>query len=108
MTKNMGLLVILIMTFSSCSVFYGANHDISEKVKELRIGMSKEETLSIMGKAYTIESTSLEPDGMVEVIKYYSSYTPYLVHFLNDELVAFNRFYPPMVPEQKVIIKQEE
>ena len=106
--RNLLCFLTICITLSSCAVFYGANYDNSDKAKNLRLGMSKDEAISIMGKSYIIESTSQEEDGLLEIIKYYSSHeVPYLLHFLNGKLIVFNRYYPPYVPEQKITIKQE-
>lgn len=108
MKKYILLLFVISIIFSSCATVYGDNYDNREKIKNLHIGMSKQDALKIMGDKYIVESTSQEEDGLLEIVKYYSvSDVPYLLHFLNEKLVAFNRFYPPQIPEQKVVIKQE-
>lgn len=106
MKKTLFLFTICIM-LSSCAVFYGDNYNNSKKVQQLHIGMNKQEAISIMGSKYIIESTSQEEDGLLEIIKYHSDEIPYLLHFLNGKLIVFNRYYPPLIPEQKVTIKQE-
>lgn len=109
MRKYILFLSACVIIFSSCTVFYGVNYNNSDKAKNLRIGMSKNEAISIMGNKYIIESTSQEEDGLLEIVKYYSSNEiPYLLHFLNDKLIVFNRYYPPYTPEQKITIKKEE
>lgn len=107
MRKLLFILAVCII-FPSCAVVYGDNYDNSKKVQQLHIGISKQDAISIMGNKYIIESSSMEEDGTLEIIKYYSSTdVPYLLHFLNGKLILFNRYYPPYIPEQKVIIKQE-
>ena len=108
MKKYIYLLSVITLLFTSCAVFSGDNYNNSSKVQNLHLGMSKQEAIGIMGEKYIIESTSQEEDGLLEIIKYYSpSEVPYLLHFLNGELVVFNRYYPPHIPEQKITIKQE-
>lgn len=108
MKKYIYLLSVIVLLFSSCAVFYGDNYNNSSKVQKLHIGMDKQEALQIMGNKYIIESTSQEEGGLLEIIKYYSpTDVPYLLHFLNGELVVFNRYYPPHIPEQKITITQE-
>lgn len=106
--KNLFIIFIVCILFSSCAVFYGDNYNNHKKVQQLHIGMTKQDAISVMGDKYIIESSSQEEDGLLEIIKYYSAAdVPYLLHFLNGKLIVFNRYYHPYVPEQKVIIKQE-
>jgi len=102
-----GLFFILsvCVTFSSCSIIPGLNYNNSEKVQKLHLGMTKEDVIKVMGKQYAIESVSREENGVLEIFRYYSSEsTPYLLHFLNGELILFNRYYPPSVPQQNITI----
>ncbi|MBD8388939.1 hypothetical protein [Dysgonomonas sp. BGC7] len=106
--KKYILLLAIALISSSCAVFYGDNYNNSSKIQKIHLGMTKQEVFQIMGNKYIIESTSQEEDGLLEVFKFYSvSDVPYLLHFLNGELILFNRFYPPHIQEQKVIIKKE-
>ncbi|MDR1718428.1 MAG: outer membrane protein assembly factor BamE [Prevotella sp.] len=108
MKKLLYLFAICIIC-SSCAVIYGDNYDNSKKIQQLHIGMSKQDAISIMGDKYIVESTSQEENGVLEIIKYYSqTEVPYLLHFLNGQLVLFNRYYSPYIPEQKIIIKQDK
>lgn len=106
--KNVLLAFVFCFTLSSCAVFFGDNYNNTKKIQQLQLGMSKDEAIRVMGNKYIIESSSIEEDGTLEVIKYDAQTdVPYLLHFLNGELVVFNRYYPPYVPEQKVVIKNE-
>ncbi|MDR1707057.1 hypothetical protein [Dysgonomonas sp.] len=105
--KKLFSVLITCMLFSSCSVFY-VNYNNSKNIRKLALGMSKEEAVAIMGKVYTIESTSQEEDGTIEIIKYDSSVDiAYLLHFFNGKLVVFNKYYPPHVPQHNVTITRE-
>lgn len=100
-------IIVICISFSSCAIVYGENYDNSKKVKNLYIGMNKVDAINVMGKDYIVESTFEDEDGLVEIIKYYSqSDVPYLLHFLNNKLVQFNRYYPPYKPDQQIVIKQ--
>lgn len=107
--KKLLYIILVCIIVSSCTVISGINYDNSKKAKSLQIGMSKDEAITIMGKNYIIESASQEEDGLLEIIKYYTTTdVPYLLHFLNGKLIVFNRYYPPHVPEQKITINKEK
>lgn len=98
--KSPILMLLFSFILSSCSVINGPNYDNRKKVQHLKLGMTKEEAISVMGKEYILESMSQEENGTLEIIKYYSELdVPYLLHFLNDRLILFNRYYPPHIPE---------
>lgn len=107
MKKLLSFLIICLL-FSSCTIIHGVNYDNSKKVQKLQLGMDKEEAIAIMGKEYIIESTSREKEGTLEILRYYSPYdVTYLLHFLDGNLISFNKYYPPHVPQHNVTIKHE-
>lgn len=104
--KNLLCLIIISISLYSCNVL--SYNPLTDKINNLRIGMSKDEAISTMGNKYYLESISQEENGELEILKCYSSNDiPYLLHFLNGTLILINRHYPPYVPEQKITIKQE-
>ncbi|NMA72606.1 MAG: hypothetical protein GX963_00245 [Bacteroidales bacterium] len=93
------LTLSMYLLLSSCVIFFGHNYNNSKKATLLKIGMTKEEAVDVMGSHYYIESASDTEDGILEVLKYYSaSEIPYLLFFLNDVLVEFHKYIPPPAP----------
>lgn len=77
--KSPILMLLFSFILSSCSVINGPNYDNRKKVQHLKLGMTKEEAISVMGKEYILESMSQEENGTLEIIKYYSELdVPYL------------------------------
>jgi len=102
--KKLLFILFASIIFASCATFYGPN--LNELSKRLELGMSRQESVSIMGKDYFIESSSQTPDGKVEILHFRSAYyQEYLLYFLNDELVEFHRYIPP---QQDIRVIKEE
>ena len=108
MKKLIPFLLLITLIVSSCGVYRNHNNDNEKKVKDLYIGMSKQEALEIMGDKYIVELISQEDDGLLEVLKFEAIFYPYLLHFLNDKLTTYNLYYPPCMPEQEIRVKKEE
>lgn len=108
MKKLIPFIFLITLIVSSCGVYHNHNKDNEKKVKDLYIGMTKQEALEIMGDKYIVELISQEDDGVLEILKYEAIFYPYLLHFLNNTLTTFNLYYPPCIPEQEITIKKEE
>lgn len=107
--KILFFILIITISFPACNLYYGVNYQNNKKIKNLQIGMTKDEAIQIMGTDYSIESVSEEQDGILEIWKYDSVYNfPYLLHFLDGKLVFFNKFYPPVIPQQNITISHDE
>ena len=101
MKKIIPLLIILLV-LSSCASFSG----MEKRVKQLELGMSKQDALNIMGKNYFIESASQTPQGKLEVLHFRSSTSrDYLLYFTNDRLSEFHLYVSPV--QDIRIIKEE-
>lgn len=93
MIKKLLFSTLIVVLFAAC-----ASH--SKTIRDIELGMSKQQVVSIMGKGYISESSVQHPDGNVEIISYTSSAydasstlitTKYILHFLNGKLVEWYR-----------------
>ncbi|MCC8019685.1 MAG: hypothetical protein LIO85_07935 [Rikenellaceae bacterium] len=84
----------------SCGVTAG----LGSRVKKLSVGMSKQETVRIMGGSYDIVHSVMTPQGdVVEIYRYTEALVgdDYEVEFFNDVLVRFTMLEKaPSQPEQ--------
>ncbi len=67
--------------------------------QQTRIGMSREDVVSMLGTSYEVVSMVDTPEGALEVIRYRTTQVidgkiqpdkDYVYHFLNNKLVEFN------------------
>lgn len=99
MKKLFSLLTLSMCLLLNSCIIYGHNYNNRKKATHLKIGMTKEAAIEVMGNHYYIESASDTEEGLLEVLKYDSdSDIPYLLFFLNDTLVEFHKYIPPPAP----------
>ncbi|WP_029904569.1 DUF3192 domain-containing protein [Prevotella sp. 10(H)] len=95
------------LLFASCAAVYGPN--LEKEVQRLDLGMTKQETINIMGKNYFVESVSQVEEGKLEVLFFRSTYYPsYLLYFIDGNLSEFHRYIPPTPYQQDVRIIKEK
>lgn len=103
MKKIFILFAVCLLAFS-CKTY-------SDYVHGLRIGMSKESAMLIMGKNYRIDKMAQEVDGILEVFRFPSdpnAYPAYFISFKNDVLVEVRDDRKPYVPTQEITVKHKE
>ncbi len=99
---------VFVFTLVSCGA-YRNSYSVSNNVKKVELGMTKEEVVSIMGESYTPVGVELENEIKKEVIGYRSINDSndylYMFYFSNNKLTSWKREwvgspYPPhKVPE---------
>lgn len=101
--KRIIVVLFVILLFVSCMV-----SNTSKLTQQLELGMAKSQVIDIMGKDYFVESLQQTDEGKMEILHFYSTYYPaYLLYFLNDKLVEFHRYVPPVYQPQNVPINQK-
>ncbi|MCI0920384.1 outer membrane protein assembly factor BamE [Sphingobacterium rhinopitheci] len=94
--------LLLTLILSSCSAYHIAQMN-QEKMEKLKLGMSKEELTSILGKKYTISSKESNGTEITEILSYenfpYDEY--YLFEFSNNRLQKWKREFKPTNIENK-------
>ncbi|MCD8103077.1 MAG: hypothetical protein LUE26_11005 [Alistipes sp.] len=87
-TLRMLIVPLAAVLLLSCGVTAG----LGTRVKKLSVGMSKQETVRIMGNSYDIAHSVMTPEGdVVEIYRYTEALVgyDYEVEFFNDVLVRF-------------------
>lgn len=77
---------ILILVLVSCGTM-----NLTSKMKQVEIGMTKQELVSKLGKSYNPKGAVKTPDGTLETISYYDNITgeSYVLNLLNGKLVEW-------------------
>ena len=102
--KKILLFLSAVLLLSACATVV----NLDNRAKSLHLGMSKSQAVRVLGDSYDIELSSRTPDGALEVLHFYSSYSnDYILHFLNGELVEFHKYIPPHQHEVHVIDKND-
>ena len=80
---------------SSCGVW-----SLDSKVKQLRLGMTKQEVVSVLGARYTHLEAIAVPEGDLETIAYSDNLygNSYTIRFLNNKLVEWFAGIPDRSP----------
>lgn len=82
--------LLLVLLFTACGTSTLGVKNLDEKVKKLEIGMSKKQTLKILGKDYDLVAVSKTPEGNLETLRFVSVVgTIYIVNILDGEFVEF-------------------
>lgn len=64
---------------------------LENKVKKLKIDMTKEQAFQVVGKNYQIMMVSKTKDGNLEILRYISpNRISYLLYFINEKLIEFH------------------
>ena len=97
--------LLLIGLLSSCASTFGIV-GLGSKMKKLEIGMTKQETLSILGDSYSVIAASQTPEGRLEVFSFIGlnsgSYTTY---FMEGKLVEWHEGYPRSNFPNRILIE---
>ena len=108
--KNLKYIVafFVLMSMFSCDVLYNPVLN-SDKMDNLKLGMSKEEFTKLMGKTYRVSSSYLDEKGNeITTLSFrdvYSSTTDYyLFTFKNDKLEKWDR---EIIPNNNIEVKQD-
>src|SRR5690554_5804286 len=90
--KNSLLIALIACLMSSCATNY-VIWNAHEKIKNVQIGMTKDQVVQIMGEKYMITSSSIDEQGNhIEVLGYKSdTYEEYKLKFINDKLIEWER-----------------
>ena len=92
------------LIFASCATIV----NLDKRMQGLDLGLSKKEAIRTLGDSYVIEVKSASSEGEIEVLRFYTKYgSDYILRFINDRLVEFHRYIPPVRPEVHVINKDE-
>lgn len=82
------LILTCVFTFSSCGTM-----SLGTKLKNVEIGMTKKEVISVLGSSYDVVAARDTPDGTLEVWRYNNvtidGPIPYIVNFLDGRLVEW-------------------
>lgn len=84
-------IMLLGVLLSSCSYNYLSKADKS--IKNISLGMDKEQVIGIMGNLYLVHANTLNPENKNEqIISFKSSdEEEYRLRFIDDKLVSWNR-----------------
>jgi hypothetical protein len=92
------LIVAILMTgFLNACISNNISWTTNERIKNVEIGMGKDEVIRILGNRYMITSSSKDYLGnSVEVLGYKSDFSEeYKLRFVNDTLTEWNREHVP-------------
>lgn len=106
MIKKTILSLLLVGLLSSCASTLGIV-GLGSKMKKLELGMTKQETLGILGNAYDIIAASQTPDGKLEIYRFAGMNTySYTVYFLENKLIEWHEGEPRQERTDKIIIRE--
>lgn len=96
MIKKLFIALSLTFLLSACGAYNGAS-----KVKQITLGMTKEQVISIMGNNYKADGAIDHPDGVIEIISYHGiedamSYPKDVIYFFriqNGKLIEWYKDY---------------
>jgi hypothetical protein len=76
----------------------------NDKIKQVNLGMSKNEVIAILGEKYMIASSSKDANGNPTEVLAYNSSEEYRLKFVNSKLIEWNREHinKYVVPDQQV------
>jgi len=99
---NKFFLFILFCTVALCSCGVWS---LDSKVKQLRLGMSKQEVVNVLGTSYTHLEAIAVTEGDLETIAYSDNLygNSYTIRFLNDKLVEWFAGTPNRTPVPVVV-----
>lgn len=98
--------LLLIGLLSSCASAFGVV-GLGSKMKKLELGMTKEETLNVLGNSYDVIATSQTPEGKLEIFRFYGMNTfSYSTYFLDGKLVEWHEGEPRTDSRERIIIKE--
>ena len=105
MIKRTLLSLLLICILSSCASTFGIV-SLGSKMKQLEIGMTKAETLSILGNTYDVIAASQTPDGKLEVLRFVGMNSGfYTIYLLDSKLVEWHEGSPREDRPDRIIIR---
>lgn len=86
LSKILATGIILVAFLSSCGVW-----NLDSKMKNLELGMTKQEVVNRIGAGYTSLGAISTPDGNLETVRYQGSEfdRDYVVRFLDGRLVEW-------------------
>lgn len=102
--KNSILIFLFTCLISSCATNYIV-WNAHRKIKNVEIGMTKDQVIQIMGEKYMITSSSKDEQGnRIEVLGYKSdTYEEYKLKFINDKLIEWEREHTtPYITKENV------
>lgn len=93
--KKIIFVAILAFTITACGTM-----NLGAKLKNVEIGMTKHELVSVLGKSYEAKGGVQTPDGNIETITYYDAMygTTYVFNLLNGKLVEWYEEHLPPQP----------
>jgi len=91
------LLAIIMAGFLNACISNNITWKANERIKNVEIGMGKDEVIRILGDRYMITSSSEDHLGnTVEVLGYKSDVSEeYKLRFVNKKLIEWNREHVP-------------
>ena len=97
--------LLLIGLLSSCASTFGIA-GLGNKMKKLEIGMTKQETLSILGNAYDVVAASQTPEGSLEILRFIGMGNFFTVYLLDNKLVEWHEGAPRGNRPDRIIIRE--
>lgn len=87
--------VVLLFVFSSCGAILGGTDSYNKKMIDVKVGMTQQEVVAILGDKYINQGVYQSPDGVLNTIYYKvpDSYIYYYLYFLDNHLVEWVRDY---------------
>lgn len=74
-----------VFIFAACG-----SSSLTNKARNLEIGMTKKEVINVMGKGFTTLAARQTPEGALETIRYENIVEyPYIISFLDGKLVEW-------------------
>lgn len=103
--KKIILISILTIILASCTT----TMNLGSRIKQLELGMTKQQTIAILGNAYDVIGSGFTQDGKEETLLFTGLNGPsYVIHFLDNKLVEFYLQRYPQPMQQNVTIVTED
>lgn len=106
--KNIFIISIIILIMSSCAALEYPSVRNDNNIKNVEIGMTKEEVVAIMGKDYLSAGSYQSDEGPIQIMRWIATAEDswYELHFVNNILQewslvtipSLDRFHPPHPP----------